>query len=102
MKYENNDTKQKINTPKEQLMNAKKTPKTLKLKLTLSEKDNILLLHYAKEHGVSRTVAAKQIIHQALIANIKNVADSTPENQLRLFDNVQINLFDIIKEETNN
>ncbi|MBQ8044999.1 MAG: hypothetical protein IJ269_01450 [Bacteroidales bacterium] len=83
-------------------MKAKKTPKTLKLKLTLSEKDNILLLHYAKEHGVSRAVAAKQIIHQSLIANIKAVADSTPENQLRLFDNVQINLFDIIKEESGN
>lgn len=76
--------------------------KKLKLKLTISERDNRLLLLYAKEHGVSRAVAAKQIIHQTLVANIKNAGDNTPENQLRLFDNVQINLFDIIKEESKN
>lgn len=83
-------------------MNHKKTPKTLKLKLMLSEKDSILLQHYAKEHGTSPAIAAKQIIHQSLVANVKNTADLTPENQLRLFDNVQINLFDIIKEEADN
>jgi hypothetical protein len=79
LKCESNDTKEKINTPKEQLMNSKKTPKPLKLKLTLSEKDNILLLHYAKEHGVSRAVAAKQIIHQSLIANIKMLQTRHPK-----------------------
>lgn len=79
-------------------MNTKriKASQKTKLKLTLSERDNALLLQYAREHSVSRAVAAKQIIHQALIASQKN-ASTVPENQLSIFDNgVQIDIFDII------
>ena len=76
-----------------------KTPQKTKLKITLSDRDNALLLQYAREHNVSRAVAAKQIIHQALVANQKNVS-TIPENQLSIFDNgVQINIFDIIDNE---
>ena len=76
-----------------------KTPQKTKLKITLSDRDNALLLQYAREHNVSRAVAAKQIIHQALVANKKNVF-TIPENQLSIFDNgVQINIFDIIDNE---
>jgi hypothetical protein len=76
-----------------------KTPQKTKLKITLSDRDNALLLQYAREHNVSRAVAAKQIIHQVLVANKKNVS-TIPENQLSIFDNgVQINIFDIIDNE---
>ncbi|MBO7227316.1 MAG: hypothetical protein IKY22_09815 [Bacteroidales bacterium] len=80
----------------------KANKKELKLKITLSERDNILLSNYAREHNISRAIAAKQILHQSLIANAKQLANTAPENQLCLFDNVQIDIFDIIKEETKN
>jgi hypothetical protein len=81
--------------------NANTENKKAKIKVALSEKDDALLLQYAKERGVSRAVAAKQIIHQFFTANKNGVAtEFVPKNQLSLFDcNYQVTLFDIIEKE---
>ncbi len=75
------------------------TSKQRKIVLTLSDRDNAFLLEYAREREISRSVAAKQIIHQALMEYAKTLDNFIPENQLRLFDSVQVDIFEIIEKE---
>ena len=70
--------------------NAKRRGK--KLTLTLSERDAAALVRYATQHKLTRAVAARRMIHEAL-ASWHETADAEPHNQLGLFDSIQIDIF---------
>mgnify|MGYP006988828590 CR=1 FL=1 len=61
----------------------------------LSPRDVETLSRFAHEMGISRPVALRRIVkkHLAEYRRLFVSADPTPENQLDIFDSVQIDIF---------
>ncbi len=70
--------------------NGKKAKKVI---LTLSERDFAKLSGYAQMQHVSRPLAAKRLLHEQLAAIAIDKSQRNAENQLGLFDSLQINIF---------
>jgi len=69
-------------------------PKSRKYVVTLSECEMRRLSVYAEQNGIDRPTALARILHRGLREAASMVhADNTDENQLRLFDAVQIDIF---------
>lgn len=67
--------------------------KTKKISITLPEREGELLAQYAKELGTTRPAAAHRILREFLRQYKPSVGDSQPQNQLGLFDTIQIDIF---------
>jgi hypothetical protein len=69
-------------------------PKPRKYVVSLSECEMRRLSVYAEQNGIDRPTALARILHRGLreAASLAH-ADNTDENQLRLFDAVQIDIF---------
>ncbi len=59
----------------------------------LSSSDEKLLLRYCAINNIGQTVAIKRILRTYLQENLPEIAPEA-ENQLGLFDPVQMNIFD--------
>ncbi len=62
----------------------------------LSDRDAKMLAIYAKQNDLKPLSALKKILRETLEKEFENMSDLTPENQLDLFDPVQMNIFDEI------
>ena len=71
----------------------KKSPKTKKYTLTLSEPEVRRLSAYAASCGIERPVALHRIVSQALREYATAPATRQDKRQLGLFDAVQIDIF---------
>ncbi|MDD2531045.1 MAG: hypothetical protein PHN41_07425 [Bacteroidales bacterium] len=63
-------------------------------KIILSSSDQKLLLRYCALNKIGQTTAIKRILRTYLQDNLPEI-DPEAENQLGLFDPVQMNIFDI-------
>lgn len=71
----------------------KKTPKPKKYTLTLTERESARLGAYADNSGISRPQALQRLMKQALRQVADVPTDRQDENQLGLFDSLQIDIF---------
>lgn len=71
----------------------KKSPKTKKYTLTLSEAEVRRLSAYAAAGGIERPVALHRIVSQALREYTASPSAHQDKRQLGLFDAVQIDIF---------
>lgn len=62
-------------------------------KISLSSSDEKLLIRYCAINNIGQTVAIKRILRTYLQDNLPGIAPEA-ENQLGLFDPVQMNIFD--------
>ena len=62
-------------------------------KIMLSSSDEKLLLRYCAINNIGQTVAIKRILRTYLQENLPEIAPEA-ENELGLFDPVQMNIFD--------
>jgi hypothetical protein len=62
-------------------------------KIKLSQADQKLLNRYCIVNNLGQTIAIKRILKHYLLNNISEEVP-TPENQLGLFDPIQMNIFD--------
>ena len=74
-------------------MKNKKT-KTSIHKIKLSEADQKLLNRYCAINNIGQTIAIKRIIRTYLQDNLPEI-EPEAENQLGLFDPIQMNIFDV-------
>lgn len=74
-------------------MKNKKT-KTSIHKIKLSEADQKLLNRYCAINNIGQTIAIKRIIRTYLQDNLPEIEPEV-ENQLGLFDPIQMNIFDV-------
>lgn len=74
-------------------MKNKKT-KTSIHKIKLSEADQKLLKRYCAINNIGQTIAIKRIIKIYLQENLPEI-EPQAENQLGLFDPIQMNIFDV-------
>ena len=74
-------------------MNKQKKPRLKKYTLVLSESEMRRLTRYAEQEGVDRPAALHRIVSQALRQVPLAPADRRDENQLGLFDSLQIDIF---------
>lgn len=74
-------------------MKKSEKPKTKKYTLTLSECEVRRLTAYAAQAGVERPVALHRIVSQGLRQFGTSGPEPDDERQLRLFDSVQIDIF---------
>ncbi len=63
-------------------------------KIKLSAQDEKLLLRYCALNNVGKTIAIKRILRTYLQNSLEEIAPEA-ENQLGLFDAVQMNIFDL-------
>ncbi|MBO6117605.1 MAG: hypothetical protein J6P44_03580 [Bacteroidales bacterium] len=70
-----------------------KTKKPQIIKLSLSEKDFILLDRYARLHDMTKKTAVKRIVKDFLSANV-SMPEDISKNQLDLFTSRETDLFD--------
>lgn len=75
------------------MQKKKKVAKGKKLTITLSERDMATLQQLAKSKKVTKAIAAKRILRDSLVEFKKNLPTKAPQNQLGLFDSVQIDIF---------
>lgn len=71
----------------------KSTKKTKKLTVSLSMRDFDKLTAYAKKQCVSRPLAAKRLLKTQIAALVVEKQQKQSENQLGLFDSMQIDIF---------
>ncbi len=71
-----------------------KQKKSKKFSISLSLKEGEILNLYAKNHGLSRPAAIRKILKENLQPYAEQMAKMGPENQLGLFDTLQIDIFD--------
>ena len=69
-----------------------KAKKAKKISFSLSEREGEKLRIYALEHGISRPVAAKRLVREALKQYHPAANDKEPQNQLGLFDILQVDI----------
>jgi len=74
------------------MKNKKQKPSIHKIKL--SAQDEKLLLRYCAKNNVGKTIAIKRILRTYLQNSLEEIAPEA-ENQLGLFDAVQMNIFDL-------
>lgn len=70
-----------------------KTKRKKKFSFVLPEREDELLTLYAKEHSISRPESARRILRDFLRQYRSTIAKSEPDNQLGLFDSLQIDIF---------
>lgn len=70
-----------------------KTRKAKKISITLPEREGEMLKMYAKELGISRPAAVRRIVRDALKQYKVTSHKDEPQNQLGLFDTLQVDLF---------
>ena len=75
-----------------------KKKKALNLKFMLNIADSQMLNYYAKLNNLSPKMAAKKIVHEFLINNVK-IPEDEASNQLDLFTSRETNIFDYTGEE---
>lgn len=63
------------------------------MSISLSEREGEMLRLYADELGISRPAAMRRILKSYLGEYSKNRASVIPQNQLDIFDSVQIDIF---------
>ncbi len=71
--------------------NKKKNGK--KVTFSLSERDSRILLAEAQRRGVRFSLAARQLLHAQLQQLAHATEDAVANNQLNIFDSVQIDIF---------
>lgn len=69
------------------------TKKTKKFSFVLPAREDELLTLYAKEHSLTRPEAVRRILREFLRQYRNALAKAEPENQLGLFDSLQIDIF---------
>lgn len=74
-------------------MSKTKGPKLKKYTLTLTEPEMRRLSRYADDCGIDRPTALHRIVSQTLRQVALAPADHRDENQLGLFDTLQIDIF---------
>ncbi len=70
-----------------------KTRKAKKISITLPEREGERLKMYAKELGISRPAAVRRIVRDALKQYKVTSHKDEPQNQLGLFDTLQVDIF---------
>jgi len=73
------------------MKNKKSKPKIHKIKL--SAQDEKLLARYCASNNISKTIAIKRILRLYLQESLEELEPEI-ENQLGLFDPIQMNIFD--------
>lgn len=63
-------------------------------KLKLSHQDEKLLARYCAINNIGQTIAIKRILRTYLQDNLPEI-ETNAENQLGLFDPIQMNIFDL-------
>lgn len=81
-------------------MNKKPTKKK-KISFALPEREGEMLARYAKEKGISRPAAVRRMVRTALQQYSSTIQHSEPQNQLGLFDVVQIDIFNSTSKVNN-
>ena len=71
----------------------KKQKRTKKIVLSLSERDYAKLTQCAASQNVTRSIAAKRLIHAQLATLAVERQADAEKNQLGLFDSLQIDIF---------
>lgn len=79
--------------------NKVKTPKTKKFSITLPEREGKLLKMYAQDYGITRPMALRRMVREGLKAYQQAKGTIQPDNQLGLFDPLQMDIFDEIANE---
>lgn len=70
-----------------------KAKKNKKISITLPEREGEVLKVYAKELGITRPAAVKRIVRETLKQYKTALAKAEPQNQLGLFDSLQVDIF---------
>lgn len=70
-----------------------KTNKSKKFSISLSHMETEVLGQYAKDHKISRPEAIRRLLKESLQPYMAKKAKEDPENQLGLFDTLQIDIF---------
>lgn len=70
-----------------------KKQKSKNIKISLSKKDEYMLLKYCVSNNTTPKRAVKRILHDFLLENVEPVKFEA-ENQLELFKPMQMNIFD--------
>ena len=65
-----------------------------KVSFTFCKRDYDALTAYAVSKEMSRAVAVRHIVHEALKEYMRNATQEMSKNQLGIFDSVQIDIFD--------
>lgn len=82
-------------------MKKPKGPKLKRYTLTLTEPEMRRLTRYADDCGIDRPTALHRLVSQSLRQVATAAADRRDENQLGLFDTLQIDIFNntaVVKE----
>ncbi len=67
--------------------------KSKKITLTLSDRDYRKLTLLAASQNITRPLAAKRLLHEQIASLSFDKAPAVCQNQLGLFDSLQINIF---------
>ncbi len=70
-----------------------KKKKGKKVSFVLSERDSRILLAEAQRRGVRFSLAARQLLHTQLQQCAQSAESVVSDNQLNIFDSVQIDIF---------
>lgn len=71
----------------------KRKIKTKRVTFVLSEQDYSALDAYAASIGCTRAIAARKAVRDKLLTFKKNSGSDVGENQLNIFDSIQIDIF---------
>ncbi len=81
-------------------MQKSKTHKNKRISIALPEREGKLLACYAKEHGLTRPDAMRRILREYLREYKLQLSNAEPQNQLGLFDSLQIDIFNSTSKTT--
>lgn len=70
-----------------------KTKRKKKFSFVLPQREDELLTLYAKQHSLARPEAVRRILRDFLRQYRAELPKAEPENQLGLFDSLQIDIF---------
>lgn len=76
----------------------KKRKKNNKIYVTLTNRDQLLLARFCKINNVSKSIVLKKVIHEFLQEKMNHEFGQQPDNQLGLFEPVQMDIFDVIRK----
>ena len=82
----------------QKIKKKKRKKKNAKIYFTLTSRDQELLMRFCEVNKVTKTVAVRKIIHAFLQENVNQDFGQPPDNQLGLFDPVQMDIFDLIRK----
>ena len=77
----------------------KRNKKNNKLPVVLTKHDHALLNRFCKVNNISKSSALRKIVHKFLQENVDCDSSQQPQNQLDLFDPVQMDIFDVIRKQ---